>query len=106
MVFLSDKRSLGSKIFSKFIVIFIVVLNVVFTATVLAIYFVLGQPPSDTLILAWFSFTTGELGLLAYIRKKEEDTLIKKYEHDKSYYDLHRKDRFIGEDDWRHSGKR
>lgn len=54
--------------FSKGIVVAVVVLNVVFTAAVLAIYLKTSTEPSS-LIVAWFSFTTVELWNLAGIKK-------------------------------------
>ena len=62
-----DKKTKKSK-FSKGIVIAVVVLNVVFTAAVLAVYLKTSTEPSS-LVVAWFSFTTVELWNLAGIRK-------------------------------------
>ncbi len=76
-----DKKSFGDKLFSKFIVVLVVVLNVAFTATILLIYFLLQEPPSDTLIIAWFGFTVGELGLLTYIKKQDDYVKVKQMEH-------------------------
>ena len=58
--------------FSKLIVTLIILLNTLFTATVLYIFFKTYSEPT-TLIGAWFAFTTGELWLLATIKKKEVD---------------------------------
>ena len=58
--------------FSKFIVTFVILLNVIFTAAVLYIFLNIGSEPT-TLITAWFTFTTGELWMLASIKKKKED---------------------------------
>lgn len=58
--------------FSKFIVTFVILLNVIFTAAVLYIFLQVGSEP-QVLIGAWFTFTTGELWMLASIKKKKED---------------------------------
>ena len=58
-------------IFSKFIVIAIILLNVIFTRTVLKMFSETGAEPSS-LIMAWFSFTTVELWSLAGIKKAKE----------------------------------
>jgi hypothetical protein len=54
--------------YSKIIVSAVVALNVVFTAAVLFVALKGGSIP-DSLIVAWFSFTTGELWLCAQIKK-------------------------------------
>jgi threonine/homoserine efflux transporter RhtA len=56
--------------FSKFIVTLVILLNVVFTGAVLYVFLKVGSEPS-TLIGTWFAFTTGELWMLAGIRKKK-----------------------------------
>ena len=56
--------------FSKLIVTLIILLNILFTATVLYIFFKTYNEPT-VLIGAWFAFTTGELWLVATIKKKE-----------------------------------
>jgi hypothetical protein len=56
--------------FSKAIVSLIIMLNVIFSAAVLFVFLKIGSEPM-TLIGAWFAFTTGELWLLAGIKKKE-----------------------------------
>jgi len=56
--------------YSKFIVALVIVLNVVFTGAVLYVYLRIGNEPK-TLIAAWFAFTTGELWLLANIKRAE-----------------------------------
>lgn len=56
--------------FSKFIVTLVILLNVVFTASVLYVFLRVGSEPT-VLIGAWFAFTTGELWMLASIRKKK-----------------------------------
>lgn len=57
--------------FSKFVVVGIITLNVVFTAAVLTIFLRTATEPSS-LIVAWFSFTTVELWSLAGIKKAKE----------------------------------
>ena len=54
--------------FSKKIVALVVGLNAVFTAAVFYAFLRVGHEPT-TLITAWFAFTTGELWMLAGIRK-------------------------------------
>lgn len=56
--------------FSKWIVTLVILLNVAFTAAVLYVFLKIGSEPV-TLIGCWFTFTTGELWLLAGIKKKE-----------------------------------
>ncbi|SDX89944.1 hypothetical protein [Tepidimicrobium xylanilyticum] len=56
--------------FSKFIVTLVILLNVIFTAAVLYIFLQVGSEP-QVLIGAWFTFTTGELWMLASIKKKK-----------------------------------
>jgi len=58
--------------FSKIIVSLVILLNVLFTAGVLYVFLKIGSEPM-TLISCWFAFTTGELWLLATIKKKEID---------------------------------
>ncbi len=58
--------------FSKIIVSLVILLNVLFTTGVLYIFLKVGSEPM-TLIGCWFAFTTGELWLLATIKKKEID---------------------------------
>lgn len=54
--------------FSKWIVALVIALNVAFTGAVLYLCLKSSIVP-DSLIVAWFGFTTGELWLLAGIRK-------------------------------------
>ena len=54
--------------FSKTIIGLIIAANIVFTIAVLVIFVHVGSEPS-TLIAAWFAFTTGELWMLAGIKK-------------------------------------
>lgn len=56
--------------FSKAIVTLVILLNAIFTAAVLFIFFRIQVEPT-VLISAWFSFTTVELWALAGIKKKK-----------------------------------
>lgn len=56
--------------YSKIIVALVILMNVAFTAAVLFIYLRIGSEPK-TLIAAFFAFTTGELWLLANIKRAE-----------------------------------
>jgi len=56
--------------FSKIIVTLVIILNVLFTATVLYVFYTIGSEPMS-LIAAWFAFTTGELWMLSTIKKNE-----------------------------------
>jgi len=56
--------------FSKIIVATVVLLNTGFTAAVLYTFLRVGSEPT-ALIAAWFAFTTGELWMLAGIKKKK-----------------------------------
>ena len=56
--------------FSKLIIFAVVALNVIFTIAVLFVFLKVGNEPT-ALIGAWFAFTTGELFLLASIKKKK-----------------------------------
>lgn len=63
--------------FSKIIVLLVVTLNLMFTVAVLYVFLRTGNEPM-TLIASWFAFTTGELFMLANIKKnkinKKDDT--------------------------------
>ena len=54
--------------FSKFIITAVVILNILFTIAVLYVFLKVGNEPA-TLIVSWFAFTTGELWMLASIKK-------------------------------------
>ena len=54
--------------FSKTIVALVVCINILFSATVLLIFYKTSSEPV-TLIGCWFAFTTGELWMLATIKK-------------------------------------
>ena len=56
--------------YSKIIVALVILLNTVFASAVLFIFLSVGSEPV-VLIGAWFAFTTGELWLIAGIKKKE-----------------------------------
>ena len=56
--------------FSKWIVAMVIGLNTVFTAAVLIVFLKVGSEPT-VLVGAWFAFTTGELWLLASIKKRK-----------------------------------
>jgi hypothetical protein len=56
--------------FSKLIVSFVVVANIIFTASVLWVFLKTSAEPS-TLIGSWFAFTTVELWSLASIKKQK-----------------------------------
>jgi hypothetical protein len=56
--------------YSKFIVTAVIVLNIIFTAAVLFVFYKTSNEPS-TLIASWFGFTTGELLLLSSIKKSK-----------------------------------
>lgn len=53
--------------FSKLIVVLVICLNSIFTAAALYAFIIVGSEPV-ALIAAWFSFTTGELWMLSYIK--------------------------------------
>ena len=76
-----DKRKKKGK-FSKFIVITVIALNVLFTIAVLAIFLHTSTEPSS-LVVAWFSFTTVELWSLAGIKKQKEK---ENYNYEEQYY--------------------
>lgn len=67
--------------YSKTIVALIILLNVVFTWRLLQVFEVTSTEPT-TLITCWFAFTTGELWLLANIKKNKEKY---KYKEDQDY---------------------
>ena len=56
--------------YSKFIVLVVILLNIIFTGAVLCIFLKIQSEPS-TLIGCWFAFTTGELWALSSIKKKK-----------------------------------
>jgi flagellar basal body-associated protein FliL len=66
--------------FSKKIVILIVVLNMIFAAAVLIVFWHTSSEPS-ALVGAWFAFTTGELWALSKVTR--EKNKIKKESEEK-----------------------
>ncbi len=58
--------------YSKIIVAFIIVANVVFAGAVLYVFLKTSSEPS-ALVASWFAFTTGELWATASIRKKKAE---------------------------------
>ena len=74
----TNKKKKGR--FSKYLIAFIVAINVAFTVGILYVFLQTSSEPS-TLITAWFAFTTVELWQLATIKKtkvknKEDDTNV------------------------------
>lgn len=57
--------------YSKIIVAAIIILNVAFTAGVLAVFWHTGAEPT-VIVAAWFAFTTGELWMLKDIKCTKE----------------------------------
>ena len=66
---MAKKKKKG--IFSKVIVVSVILLNVIFTIAVLTVFLKTASEPSS-LVVAWFSFTTVELWSLAGIKKEKE----------------------------------
>lgn len=58
--------------FSKLIISAVILMNIVFTAVVLYIFYRVGNEPV-VLIGAWFGFTTAEVWALAFIKRKENN---------------------------------
>ena len=58
--------------FSKFIIVFVIAVNVAFTIAVLWLFYKTSTEPV-ALIGAWFAFTTVEVWQLANIKKKKID---------------------------------
>ena len=56
--------------FSKIIVALVILLNALFTGAVLFVFLRVGSEPT-TLVATWFGFTTGELWLLAGIKREK-----------------------------------
>ena len=56
--------------FTKFLIWFIIVLNIIFTAAVLYVFWHTGAEPS-TLIVSWFAFTSSEIIASAFIKGKK-----------------------------------
>lgn len=64
-------------IYSKVIVVIVIILNVLFTISVLWLFYETSSEPS-TLIVSWFAFTTGELLMLSSIKKSKVESDNKK----------------------------
>jgi len=58
--------------FSKLIVTFVIIINIVFTIGTLYIFLKTGNEPT-TLIGAWFAFTTVEVWQLAKIKRDKQN---------------------------------
>jgi hydrogenase-4 membrane subunit HyfE len=69
--------------FSKVIVMLIVIMNIWFTVAVLSVFAKTGSEPV-TLVTAFFAFTTGELWLMASIKK----TKVSKIQRSDKYNDI------------------
>ena len=65
------KKRKKKGLFSKLIVIAVILLNVVFTGAILWVFLKTSSEPSS-LVVAWFGFTTVELWSLAGIKKAEK----------------------------------
>ena len=57
-------------LFSKLIVALVILLNTGFAIGVLLVFLKVGSEPT-ALVAAWFAFTTGELWMLAGIKKRK-----------------------------------
>ena len=66
---INDKAK-SKNMYSKLIVFLVILLNSLFALGVLAVFWHTGSEPSF-LITAWFAFTTGELWIMADIKKKK-----------------------------------
>ena len=63
--------------YSKVLVSFIVLMNLVFTGVILYMFWNHGFEPTS-LIVAWFAWTTGELWALSKIKRTEVESEWKK----------------------------
>ena len=70
-------------VFSKLLVVVIILANILFTAAVLYVFFRTGSEPV-ALVGAWFAFTTGELWLLANIKKAKLRRSVDDYSQSQS----------------------
>lgn len=59
-------------LFSKFIVIFIILANVIFAVKVFDVFIATNGLEPSTLIASWFAFTTGELWALSKIKRDDK----------------------------------
>lgn len=77
-----SRRRKGTKIkYSKLIVALVIILNALFAAVALWVFSKVEKEPT-ALIAAWFGFTTGELWLLAGIKKHDQRDEQAKEEND------------------------
>ena len=67
--------------YSKVLVALIITMNIAFSVAILVVYAQIGTEPA-ALIAAWFSFTTGELWLMASIKKSKVKKEEKRHESD------------------------
>lgn len=63
-----SKKKKQKQRFSKAIVALVVIMNIIFTGSVLYVFLATGNEPV-TLVGAWFTFTTGELWMLSSIKR-------------------------------------
>lgn len=67
--------------FSKIIISLVILMNIIFTTVVLAVFAKVESEPV-ALIGSWFAFTTGELWMLASIKKSKVKKGVLKDESD------------------------
>ena len=63
-----EKKKKGG--FSKFIITLVILMNICFTASILYVFLQTGNEPG-VLVGSWFAFTTGEVWMLALIKKEK-----------------------------------
>ena len=63
-----SKKKKQKQRFSKAVVALVVIMNIIFTGSVLYVFLATGNEPV-ALVGAWFTFTTGELWMLSSIKK-------------------------------------
>ena len=63
-----SKKKKQKQRFSKAIVALVVIMNIIFTGSVLYVFLATGNEPV-ALVGAWFTFTTGELWMLSSIKR-------------------------------------
>ena len=64
----AEKKKKGG--FSKWIIVLVVLMNIIFTSAVLYVFLKTSSEPV-ALVGAWFAFTTGELWMLSSIKKRK-----------------------------------
>lgn len=64
----AEKKKKGG--FSKWIIVLVVLMNIIFTSAVLYVFLKTSSEPV-ALVGAWFAFTTGELWMLSSIKKEK-----------------------------------